>query len=104
MTRDRFFSQGGTIYVLISAMYESLQNLMPFLWAFAIGEIVYGTIVNLLVRALRKHLTKKSFSIFQAGLALIGAIDLLGTNFAVAGILLCIVAVFVALLEDSFDL
>lgn len=80
-------------------MYESLQILTPFLLAFVIGDIVYGTLVNLLVRAFGRHLSKEMAGLFQAGLALIGSADLFGAGALTLGFLLCIIAVLLDLLK-----
>jgi hypothetical protein len=80
-------------------MYESLQVFAIFLLTFAIGEIVYATLVNPLVEALGKKLSKQSFALFQAGLALIGSIDWFGASAVALGIVLCFLAVLLDLLE-----
>jgi hypothetical protein len=80
-------------------MYESLQILTTFLLAIVIGDIVYGTIVNLLVRAFDRELSKEMVGLFQVGLALIGSVDLFGAGAVASGFLLCLVAVLLDLLE-----
>jgi hypothetical protein len=81
-------------------MAELLQSLWTLLATWVIGDVIYGVLVNLMMRSIGRHLSRKWAGMFQFGLTLVGLRGLLGDSVTGLGLTFCIIAI----LFDAFNI